>query len=162
IATARTHEPTVTARAGSGWHARTSPAIVAVGVIVAIRTRKVLTIGAGRAKNCALPAIRETLGPVRTLTRPPNDPGQYDDRAAESWRPGGVFAMLHFIAEARARLIPPATHESAVLVDVGCGAGLLAPHVAGKGYRHIGIDVTRSALALAGEHGVSAVQGDAA
>ena len=29
-----------------------------------------------------------------------------------------------------------------MLVDLGCGAGLLAPHVRGKGYRHVGVDVT--------------------
>ena len=80
------------------------------------------------------------------LTRSRNDPGQYDDLAGEWWRPDGVFAMLHWIAAARARLIPAAQRAGAVLVDLGCGAGLLAPHVAGKGYRHVGVDLTRSAL----------------
>ena len=70
--------------------------------------------------------------------------------------------MLHGIAEARARLIPPARAPGAVLVDIGCGAGLLAPHIAGKGYRHVGIDLTRSALALADAHGVAGVNADAA
>ncbi len=105
--------------------------------------------------------IHETLDRVRTLARPRNDPGQYDDLAAEWWRPGGVFAMLHWIAEARARLIPPASADAAVLVDIGCGAGLLAPHLAGKGYRHIGVDVTRSALVQAAAHGVRSIQADA-
>jgi 2-polyprenyl-6-hydroxyphenyl methylase/3-demethylubiquinone-9 3-methyltransferase len=39
---------------------------------------------------------------------------------------------------------------------------LLAPHVAGLGYRLVGVDLTRSALVQAAEHGVTAVQGDAA
>jgi 2-polyprenyl-6-hydroxyphenyl methylase/3-demethylubiquinone-9 3-methyltransferase len=47
-------------------------------------------------------------------------------------------------------------------VDIGCGAGLLAPHLAGKGYRHVGVDVVRSALAQAAARGVRTVTGDAA
>jgi 2-polyprenyl-6-hydroxyphenyl methylase/3-demethylubiquinone-9 3-methyltransferase len=69
--------------------------------------------------------------------------------------------MLHWLAAARAALVPPAVRPGAVLVDVGCGAGLLAPHVAGLGYRLAGVDLTRSALAQATAHGVTAVQGDA-
>jgi 2-polyprenyl-6-hydroxyphenyl methylase/3-demethylubiquinone-9 3-methyltransferase len=93
--------------------------------------------------------------------RPRNDVGQYDDLVGEWWRPGGAFTMLHGIAAARARMIPPAPRPGAVLLDVGCGAGLLAPHVAGKGYRHIGVDLVASALGLAADHGVTPVQGDA-
>jgi 2-polyprenyl-6-hydroxyphenyl methylase/3-demethylubiquinone-9 3-methyltransferase len=95
------------------------------------------------------------------LLRPRNDVRQYDDLAGEWWRPGGAFAMLHWIAKARAALIPPARREGAILVDVGCGAGLLAPHVAGLGYQHIGIDLTASALAQAARHGVRVARGDA-
>lgn len=96
------------------------------------------------------------------LVRSRNDIRLYDDLAGEWWRPGGAFAMLHWLARARAALIPPARRDGAVLVDVGCGAGLLAPHLAGKGYRHIGVDLSGSALAQAAEHGVEAIQGDAA
>jgi 2-polyprenyl-6-hydroxyphenyl methylase/3-demethylubiquinone-9 3-methyltransferase len=97
---------------------------------------------------------------MRTLPR--NDPRQYDDLAGEWWRPGGAFAALHWLAAARARLIPPADRPGAVLVDLGCGAGLLAPHVAGKGYRHVGVDLVRSGLAIAAGHGVRPVMADAA
>ncbi|MBX7264870.1 methyltransferase domain-containing protein [Micromonospora sp. Llam7] len=92
---------------------------------------------------------------------PRNDPRQYDDLAGEWWRPDGAFAMLHWLARARAALVPPATRPGALLVDLGCGAGLLAPHLTGKGYRHVGVDLTRSALAQAVAHGVTAVNGDA-
>jgi 2-polyprenyl-6-hydroxyphenyl methylase/3-demethylubiquinone-9 3-methyltransferase len=68
--------------------------------------------------------------------------------------------MLHWIAAARAALIPPASHVGAVLVDFGCGAGLLAPQVAHLGYRHVGIDLVPTSLALAVEHGVTAVRAD--
>jgi 2-polyprenyl-6-hydroxyphenyl methylase/3-demethylubiquinone-9 3-methyltransferase len=96
-----------------------------------------------------------------TPVRPRNDVRQYDDLAGEWWRPGGAFAMLHWLAAARAALIPPARREPAVLVDIGCGAGLLAPHLAGKGYQHVGVDLAASALAQAAKHGVRAVRGDA-
>lgn len=93
--------------------------------------------------------------------RPRNDIRQYDDLAGEWWRPDGAFAALHAIAAARSRLVPPATRPGAVLVDVGCGGGLLAPHVAGKGYRHVGVDLVTSALEQARAHGVTVVRGDA-
>ncbi|MPZ27155.1 MAG: methyltransferase domain-containing protein [Micromonosporaceae bacterium] len=96
-----------------------------------------------------------------TPVRPRNDVRQYDDLADEWWRPGGAFAMLHWLAAARATLVPPARRADAVLVDVGCGAGLLAPHVAGKGYRHVGVDLATSALVQAASHGVRVVCGDA-
>ena len=94
--------------------------------------------------------------------RAPNDPAQYDDLAAEWWRPDGSFAMLQWIAAARAGLVPPAVRDDAVLVDLGCGAGLMAPHLRGKGYRHVGVDITTSALAQAAERGVTAIRGDVA
>lgn len=97
--------------------------------------------------------------PRRTL--PPNDPRQYDDLADEWWRPDGAFAMLHWLARARAALVPRASRRGALLVDLGCGAGLLAPHLTGKGYRHVGVDLTRSALDQAATHGVAVLNADA-
>lgn len=93
--------------------------------------------------------------------RPRNDPQQYDDLAGIWWDPRGGFAMLHWLAAARARLVPPATREGSVLVDVACGGGLLAPHVAHLGHRHVGVDLSPTATPLAREHGVRAVRGDA-
>src|SRR6266540_3988241 len=60
----------------------------------------------------------------------------------------------------RAGLVPPAEREGAVLVDLGCGAGLMAPYLQGKGYRHVGVDLVVSALEQAASHGVVAVRGD--
>nr|WP_296068496.1 methyltransferase domain-containing protein [uncultured Actinoplanes sp.] len=89
-----------------------------------------------------------------------NDPRQYDDLAGEWWRPGGGFEILHWLAAARAELIPPADTPGAVLVDAGCGGGLMAPHLVGKGYRHIGVDLRMSALEQAAAHGVRTIRGD--
>jgi len=97
--------------------------------------------------------------PAAVPRRPRNDPGQYDDLSSEWWKPGGAFAALHWLAAARARLIPPAGRIGAQLVDLGCGGGVLAPHVP-SGYEHHGIDLNTSALAQAAERGVLAVRAD--
>ena len=91
---------------------------------------------------------------------PRNDPRQYDDLAGEWWRPGGGFEILHWLAYARGALIPPADRAGAVLVDAGCGGGLLAPHVERLGYRHVGVDLRRSGLEHSAARGVTPVHGD--
>lgn len=90
----------------------------------------------------------------------PNDPRQYDDLAGEWWRPGGTFEILHWIAAARGRLVPAATRPNALLVDAGCGGGLLAPHLVGKGYRHVGVDLRRSGLEQAATRAVRPITAD--
>jgi 2-polyprenyl-6-hydroxyphenyl methylase/3-demethylubiquinone-9 3-methyltransferase len=97
-----------------------------------------------------------------------NDPGQYDDLTDEWWLPFGEFAALHWLARSRAELIPAPPHPGAVLLDVGCGAGLLAPHLSGPaaldgltGWRHVGVDLSEPALRQAGAHGVQPVRADA-
>ncbi len=89
-----------------------------------------------------------------------NDLRQYDDLADQWWAPRGCFAMLHWIAAARAALMPRAGRVGSLLVDLGCGAGLLAPHVSHLGHRHLGVDRCASALAQAAEHGVQPVRAD--
>src|SRR4051812_50047178 len=75
------------------------------------------------------------------------------------WEPVGGFAMLHWLAASRAEHVPPAAHPGAVLVDLACGGGLMAPHVARLGYRHVGVDIGLSGLVLARAHGIRAVRG---
>ncbi|GGL02999.1 methyltransferase domain-containing protein [Mangrovihabitans endophyticus] len=91
---------------------------------------------------------------------PRNDPRQYDHLADQWWQPGGEFEILHWLAAARAALIPPPSRAGAVLVDAGCGGGLLAPHVAHRGYRHVGVDLRRTGLMRATGHGMLPVTGD--
>ncbi|GAB3305619.1 hypothetical protein GCM10027451_12000 [Geodermatophilus aquaeductus] len=88
-----------------------------------------------------------------------NDPAQYDGLADQWWEASGGFAMLHWLAASRAGHIPPAPHPGALLVDLACGGGLMAPHVARLGYRHVGVDLNAPALAIAARHGVVAVRG---
>src|SRR5690348_14608729 len=97
-----------------------------------------------------------------------NDPDQYDDLTDEWWRPHGKFAALHWLARARATLIPAPPYPGAVLLDVACGAGLLAPYLAGPhrierlaGWRHVGVDLSQLSLRQAREHGVTPVRADA-
>lgn len=90
--------------------------------------------------------------------RPRNDPQQYDDLVDEWWRPDGAFAALHWLARARGNLVPAPTDAGAMLLDLGCGGGLLAPHV--TGYRHVGVDISASALEVAARHGVEPVHAD--
>ncbi len=88
-----------------------------------------------------------------------NDPRQYDDLAGQWWRPGGDFEMLHWLAAARGALIPRAPRPGAVLLDAGCGGGLLAPHVQRLDYRHVGVDLRRSGLEQSASRGVAVVAG---
>lgn len=89
-----------------------------------------------------------------------NDPRQYDDLAGEWWRARGAFCALHWLAAARAGVLPPGS-PGGRLLDVACGGGLMAPYVAASGYLHVGIDIAAQTTAIAADHGVLAVRGDA-
>lgn len=91
-----------------------------------------------------------------------NDPAIYEELADAWWEPRGPFAMLAWIAKARAALVPAARQGGDVLVDLGCGGGLMAPYVAAKGYRHVGVDTSPSGLHSAAAHGVLGVRSDVA
>ena len=95
------------------------------------------------------------------MLRARNDLRQYDDLAAEWWRPRGEFAALHWLAKARGAAVPPPAAPGAPLLDMGCGGGLLAPHLP-PGWRHVGVDLSETALAVAAEHGVEPVRADVA
>jgi 2-polyprenyl-6-hydroxyphenyl methylase / 3-demethylubiquinone-9 3-methyltransferase len=97
---------------------------------------------------------------MTTVARlPRNDPAQYDELADEWWDPYGPFCVLHWLAASRAAHVPPASVPGAVLVDLACGGGLMAPHVARLGYRHVGVDLGLPGLESARDHGVRPVRG---
>lgn len=93
------------------------------------------------------------------MSRRRNDPAQYDELADHWWRHDGEFAALHWLAASRAEKVPPTDRPDAVLVDLACGGGLMGPHVAELGYRHVGVDIGLRGLELARQHGVIPVRG---
>ncbi|RZU33544.1 methyltransferase domain-containing protein [Blastococcus saxobsidens] len=96
---------------------------------------------------------------MRATALPRNDPAQYDQLADQWWEASGGFAALHWLAASRAEHIPPAAGAGALLVDLACGGGLMAPHVARLGYRHVGVDLGVEGLRVARGHGVLPVRG---
>ena len=95
----------------------------------------------------------------RGRVRPRNDVGQYDDLVGEWVRPDGEFAALHWLAVSRRELIPEATGSGELLVDVGCGGGLLADGDV-ISYFHVGVDLVESALKVARLRSVVPVRAD--
>jgi 2-polyprenyl-6-hydroxyphenyl methylase/3-demethylubiquinone-9 3-methyltransferase len=89
-----------------------------------------------------------------------NDPRQYDDLADQWWSPRGGLAALAWIAAARMRHIPAARGAGSPLLDMACGAGLLAPYLEGTGYRHVGVDQSATAIRQARDHGVEVARAD--
>ena len=89
--------------------------------------------------------------------RPRNDYRQYDDLADQWWRTDGDFAALHWLARARAKLVPP-PRPGQLAVDIACGGGLMAEHL--QGYRHVGVDLSPASLRLARDHGVEVIRAD--
>jgi 2-polyprenyl-6-hydroxyphenyl methylase / 3-demethylubiquinone-9 3-methyltransferase len=84
----------------------------------------------------------------------------YDGLADEWWDPRGSLAPLGWIARARADWVPPARRAGATLLDVACGGGLFAPHLDGKGYRILGVDLSAKSLQQAERHGYAVAQAD--
>lgn len=81
----------------------------------------------------------------------------YDGLADTWWDPRGPLAPLGWIARARAEFVPPAPREGAQLLDIACGGGLFGPHMAGKGYRLVGVDLSARSLREAAGHGFDSV-----
>jgi 2-polyprenyl-6-hydroxyphenyl methylase / 3-demethylubiquinone-9 3-methyltransferase len=96
---------------------------------------------------------------MRPTALPRNDPAQYEGLADQWWQPQGGFAMLHWFAASRADHIPQAPPGSGVLVDLACGGGLMAPHAARLGYRHVGVDLGLPGLDLGRARGMLPVRG---
>jgi 2-polyprenyl-6-hydroxyphenyl methylase/3-demethylubiquinone-9 3-methyltransferase len=87
-----------------------------------------------------------------------NDPAQYDELVDQWWQGSGGFGMLQWLAASRAEHIPRAPHGNAMLVDLACGGGLMGPHAARLGYRHVGVDLGLPGLTLARAHGILPVR----
>ncbi|MBO8193916.1 3-demethylubiquinone-9 3-O-methyltransferase [Streptomyces oryzae] len=81
----------------------------------------------------------------------------YDGLAGQWWDPRGPLAPLGWIARTRAAFVPAPGRAEARLLDVACGGGLFGPHLAGKGYRVFGVDLSATALDEARRHGFDEV-----
>lgn len=78
---------------------------------------------------------------------------KFDRLASDWWNPQGAFKTLHQINPLRLdyiRTYHPLTGASAV--DIGCGGGLLSEEMARAGAAVTGIDLSQSAIRVAGEH----------
>lgn len=78
---------------------------------------------------------------------------KFDSIASGWWDPEGPFRPLHDLNPARLKFVADrATLNGAKTVDVGCGGGILAESLAGKGAQVTGIDVAPRVLATARLH----------
>ncbi|HSU15851.1 class I SAM-dependent methyltransferase [Longimicrobium sp.] len=103
----------------------------------------------GRRKNQARPAGSDSWNPVADWYT-----GWVGAEGSEHHRRVAIPALLELLLPARGEQV----------LDVGCGPGVLAPHVAGAGARYTGVDASRRLLEFARRHHAAHgrfVQGDA-
>jgi 2-polyprenyl-6-hydroxyphenyl methylase/3-demethylubiquinone-9 3-methyltransferase len=78
---------------------------------------------------------------------------RFEAQAAHWWDRRGAFGALHDINPLRVRYVADRMPlPGARIVDVGCGGGLLTEALARKGARMTGIDLGRTAVAVASGH----------
>ena len=78
---------------------------------------------------------------------------KFDAIAARWWDPGGEFRPLHEINPLRLDYIDQRVSLAGKRVlDIGCGGGLLAEAMAGRGAKVTGIDLSEGALKVAQLH----------
>jgi 2-polyprenyl-6-hydroxyphenyl methylase/3-demethylubiquinone-9 3-methyltransferase len=85
----------------------------------------------------------------------PAEISKFDAAAPRWWDPDGEFRPLHDLNPARLDYLDAcATLAGKRVLDVGCGGGLLAEGMAGRGARVTGIDLAPEALAVARLHAI--------
>ena len=77
---------------------------------------------------------------------------KFDALAPAWWDPAGPMRPLHAMNPLRADWIGRRLFPAAPVLDVGCGAGLLAEALARRGHPVTGIDLAPAALAAARRH----------
>lgn len=98
--------------------------------------------------------------PLQTKTMTANDTNidpqevaKFDALASRWWDPSSEFKPLHDINPLRLKFIEQhVSLEDKKVLDIGCGGGLLAEAMAKRGAHVTGIDMARSALAVAQLH----------
>jgi len=82
-----------------------------------------------------------------------NEINKFEAMAEEWWNPAGKFKPLHRINPIRLDYInAQTTLKDAHALDVGCGGGLLAEGLVGRGATTTGVDRSEKALAVARIH----------
>jgi 2-polyprenyl-6-hydroxyphenyl methylase/3-demethylubiquinone-9 3-methyltransferase len=83
----------------------------------------------------------------------PAELSKFSDLAHRWWDPESEFRPLHHINPLRLELIDQQAHLTGKkVVDVGCGGGILAEAMAGKGADVLGIDLAGKSLKVAQLH----------
>jgi len=83
----------------------------------------------------------------------PEELARFEALAGRWWNPGGPMKALHEINPLRLDYIDRrAPLKGALVLDVGCGAGLLSEGMARRGAHVLGIDLARASLDVAADH----------
>ncbi len=78
---------------------------------------------------------------------------KFDALAEQWWDPTGPMAPLHAMNPLRVAWVDARIPRAARILDVGCGAGLLAEALAACGHDVLGLDAAGAAIAAARAHG---------
>ena len=93
----------------------------------------------------------------RTVNADPAELAKFSDLAHRWWDPQSEFRPLHQINPLRLQWIDElAPLAGRVVVDIGCGGGILADSMARKGADTLGIDLSNRALRVAQLHALEA------
>lgn len=83
----------------------------------------------------------------------PREREKFDALASSWWDPEGPFRPLHDLNPARLRFITERCNlPGNRVVDVGCGGGILAEAMAGRGAEVTGIDIAEQVISIARLH----------
>lgn len=77
---------------------------------------------------------------------------KFDALASQWWDPAGPMAPLHAMNPLRVNWIDSRIPPASRILDVGCGAGLLAEALAGRGHEVLGLDAAGDAIVTARAH----------
>lgn len=78
---------------------------------------------------------------------------KFDDMAARWWDPEGEFRALHHLNPTRLKFIQQhAGISGKIILDIGCGGGILSEAMAQDGATVTGIDMSQKALTIAKLH----------
>ena len=92
---------------------------------------------------------------TQTINVDPKEIAKFEALASRWWDPQSEFKPLHDINPLRLEYInQKASINSKIIIDVGCGGGILAESMASKGATVTGIDMGDAPLSVAKIHGL--------